>query len=176
MKCHENVEGAEPKEVTCKKPDNEFCGYAEKGGKIARSCMGNKDEKGQEIVEGCVKTPEFEALGQKIPPVTGCYCKADNCNNDCSAGDKCTEVKPEVAIPGMPADMKISKCDSICKASGGDPGTDPKATQQSEDATGEPESGTGATAESGCQRITNSFEIFFLFWILASIVTFFGIY
>ena len=44
-------------------------------------------------------------------------------------------------------------------------GEDSKATEEFKITTGEPESGTG-----GCQRITNSFEIFFLFWILASLV------
>ena len=50
-------------------------------------------------------------------------------------------------------------------------GKDSKATEKSEGATGEHESGTGAGEhESGCQRITNSFEMFFLFWVLASLV------
>ena len=42
-------------------------------------------------------------------------------------------------------------------------GGDSKATETSE-------GGTREREESGCQRITNSFENFFLFWILASFV------
>ena len=65
-------------------------------------------------------------------------------------------------------------------------GKDSKATEESGGATGEPESGTGAGEpesgtsagehESGCQRITNSLEKNFLFWVIASLVIFIGIY
>ena len=51
-------------------------------------------------------------------------------------------------------------------------GENSKATEKIEGTTGEPESGTGATEKSGCQRITNSFKLFFLFWVLM----FIGIY
>ena len=47
---------------------------------------------------------------------------------------------------------------------------DSKATEKSESATGEPESGIGGTKKIGCQGVTNSFENFFLYWIIASLV------
>jgi len=206
LKCHVNEKGAEPKEETCKTGEDEWCNYSENKDGVIRKCKGKKDDIGWEIKEGCIKTKEFKIGGRVVPETTTCACNSNNCNNNCIAGDKCTEVTvPEDKIPqGLPKDFKYEQCDSKCQAEGGGQGTDSKATEQSGGATGKPESGTGesggatgepesGTGESGgatgepasgtggtqtggCKRIRNSFEKIILFWIIASLVISIEIY
>jgi len=254
LQCYKNTRGAEPENEICKAAENKWCKYEmifykpyireelsrtmepiEERDMGERKCMGKTDFLGQEIKEGCVKescSQTYSSPKCKRESKTriklewyACYCKSDNCNYNCTAGDDC--IKHRYTPPDADYSYNFNLCDGECQPMGGDQtsnspatvksngttaeeknedseatenpdastagektedshateaatedgkGGDSKATEKSEGGTGEPESGTGGTKRSGCQRITNSFENFFIFWILASLVIFIEIY
>jgi len=197
LRCHVNYGGeneAEPKNETCNAPWDEWCRHKKTTYEVwhtIRQCWGKMNFVAEEIKEGCLIKPEYIQTKNLYihNSTTICYCKSDNCNYNCTAGDTCTEHVYKEKHGELEMDTKYYQCDGECNppatekynattvedknedsqateaASEDGKGEDSKATEEFKITTGEPESGTG-----GCQRITNSFEIFFLFWILASLV------
>jgi len=153
LKCQYNDWGKheeDPKEVTCE-PDEEFCVYVEElsmppnldsppmihDGKFRRRCIGLKGYKGLDTKEGCIVWPSYkirlaDAPGYWQPPMTYCYCKQNNCNNNCTAGEKCTKkTVPDGTQDPLrcPDGLEYDECDSDCKPSGVDQVTNPAATE-----------------------------------------------
>jgi len=90
--------------------------------------------------------------------------------NGTTAEDKNEDSKATEKLDASTTEDKGEDSQATEGATENGKGEDSKATERSGGATTEPESGTGATKKSGCQRITNSFKNFFLFWMLACIV------
>ena len=147
------------------------------------ACLCKADNCNKNCAADSCKDVEQPASRQAVekPQVCDAKCKSDG--EDPGTDPKPTE-QPNSATGGNNGETPDSEQPNSAtggnngetpdSATGGNNGEDTNAPNaETDDAvTGKSESGTGATEKSGCQSIANSFEKIFLFWILASLVTF----
>jgi len=141
LKCQYNEKGADPTDATCA-PGEVFCSFTNGliGG-VTRKCIGLKDDNGLDIKEGCMNWPSYEVRLEDCGDVhcpkmhqlkmTYCYCKQNNCNNNCTSSGKFKKVQVPKNTPGVKNkyDLEYDECDSDCTLNEGDQVTDPAATE-----------------------------------------------